>query len=152
MNWKAEIASCAMAVAFMGDATAQSNSQPAETNRTSTVPAVTGTIGFSDRFSTNWVFQVLLPDGSVTNITVYGVTHNPTNTLFEWVRTDETRASIPVGPGPIPPRRLELINSPTRLPPLGKFQPVGDYWLPGEFENLFNKGIRRSEQRRSEAR
>jgi hypothetical protein len=148
MNWKGEMTSCVIAIAVMADAAAQSNSQSAETNGSYTVPTVTGKIGFGDRVSTNWIFEVLRPDGSVTNIAVYGVTYNPTNTLFEWIRSDGTRTNIPVGPFPrlIPPRPLpEFINSPT------KFQPVGDFWLPGEFQNL-NKGNRGNEQRRSEVR
>jgi hypothetical protein len=148
MNWKVEMTSCVIAIALIADASAQSNSQSAETNRSYTVPTVTGTAGFSDRVSTNWIFHVLLPDGSLTNITVYSFNHNPTNTLFQWIRPDGTYTNIPVGPLPHwnPPRPLpEFINSPTT------FHPVGDFWLPGEFQNL-NKGTRGNEQRRSEVR
>jgi hypothetical protein len=148
MKWKTEISFFATAIALMADAAAQSNSQSAETNRSDAVPTIKGTIGLVDRFSTNWIFNVLLPDGSVTNITVYGVTYYPTNTLVEWTRADGTRTNFPIGPvpRPTPPRIPQIINSPA------KFQPVGDYWKPGEFQNLFNKGIGQSEQRRSEVR
>lgn len=148
MKWKTEISFFATAIALMADAAAQSNSQSAETNRSDAVPTIKGTIGLVDRFSTNWIFNVLLPDGSVTNITVYGVTYYPTNTLVEWTRADGTRTNFPIGPvpRPTPPRIPQIINSPA------KFQPVGDYWMPGEFQNLFNKGIGQSEQRRSEVR
>jgi hypothetical protein len=148
MKWKAELSFCAIAIALIADAAAQSNSQLTETNRSGTSPSIKGTIGIVDRFSTNWIFNVLLPDGSVTNITVYGVTYHPTNTLVEWIRADGTRTNFPIGPvpRPTPPRFPQIINSPA------KFQPVGDYWLPREIQKLFNKDIEKSEQRRSEVR
>jgi hypothetical protein len=43
MNWKAEITSCAIAIALVTDVAAQSTSQLAETNRSNKLPTITGT-------------------------------------------------------------------------------------------------------------
>jgi hypothetical protein len=136
---------------FTTQAGAQSTSQAAETNRGKPLIASTNTTSIVQGFETNRSLQILRPDGTTTNFSVPGLYFNPTNPVFRWI--SGTGTNFTSGPmfRRIQPRHLpEFINSPTFTPP-AKLHPLGDFWLPGEFENL-DKAHRRNEQRRSEGR
>lgn len=145
-----EIWFCVLAIALAARATAQSVSQAADTNRSEALIGSTNTTSIVQGFATNPSPQILQHDGTTTNFSVPALYFNPTNTLFRWISGTGTNFTGTV-PGRIQPRPLpEFINSPT-FTPRTKLNPVGDFWLPGEFENL-DKAHRRNEQRRSEVR
>ncbi len=111
----------------------------------SQTPAATNSVQFLRSTPTNLVFQVRWPDGSLTNVVARGFVYTATNVLFESVRSDGTLTNFVVGGAP---PRPNLPSAHERVIAAPRYQPVGDYWLPGEFQQLLDK---RKEERRQKA-
>ena len=119
---------CGVAVSFVTATAAQPST---EVVRTNLAAARTNSVLLVQSTGTNQLLQVLRPDGTFTNFTCGRLVHTTTNVLFEWVRSDGVLTNIVFGRAHPPFYQ----GQPTKVD-LPRSHPVlGDFWLPGEFED-----------------
>ena len=144
MKWKRGIVPCLITTVFVAAAADQPSTQIAGTNRTVAGATRMNSVRLLYEGPTNIVYQIQRPDGTFTNVVARGFVHTPTNMLLEWVRPDGILTNRVLGLVPLAPRR----GPPEMLIRFETHQPgVGDYWLPGEFQNLLEKRKQERQQK-----